>query len=411
MTEQYTRKKILMLIPNLGFGGAEKSFSKLSCLLAQHHDVYVAVFNRSSYTAETYQHGGTFIDLEVETGSNPLKKLSAFVQRVRRIRALKKQYRIDVTISFLEGADYVNVLAGGKDKKILSIRGSKKYDRNISGASGWLRKRILMPVLYNKANVIVSVNRGIAAELRDDFGIKPPVQFREIFNYYPIDNMRNLADSKLPEEMDVLFKFPVLISHGRLSHEKGFQYLLEVFAQVKQASPEARLVLVGDGPYYQELTDRCSALQLSFAKGSWQGDVPDVFFAGFQANPLAWLSKATVFALPSFTEGFPNALAEAMISGVAVIAADCPWGPRDILQGKDYGDRLYPLQEIERTACGLLAPMLDKPGATETWAAAINALLQDPLRREAYRRRAQERMGDFSEEKISSAWLNLIEKV
>ncbi|HMR81685.1 MAG TPA: hypothetical protein PKE30_01035, partial [Niabella sp.] len=120
-----------MLIPNLGFGGAERSFSKLSFLLAARHNVYVAVFNNESYTAERYTHGGTFIDLEVRTGISPWKKISAFRSRIKKVKAIKKEKRIDTTISFLEGADYINILADAGDKKILSIRGSKEHDPNI----------------------------------------------------------------------------------------------------------------------------------------------------------------------------------------------------------------------------------------------------------------------------------------
>jgi len=411
MNTGYPRKKILMLITNLGFGGAERSFAKLSMLLSQYHEVYVAVFNRDSYTKESYTHGGTFIDLDVTTGNSVIVKAKAFLNRIRKIKAIKKQFGIEITISFLEGADYVNILAGGKDKKILSIRGTKKYDYKKTGAKGWLCNKVLIPFLYRKADVIVTVNRGISAELRNDFGINGQVQFQEIFNYYDIEDMRRQATTVLSADVAPLWQYPVLISHGRLSYEKRFQALLEVFALVKQSHKELRLVLVGDGPDYEILTNHCKNLGLSFAKEIVQNTVPDVFFAGFQSNPLAWLSKATVFAFPGTIEGFPNALAEAMIAGVAVVSTDCPWGPRDIMEGHDYGPILYPLSEIEETPCGILAPMLNQANATTAWATAIDLLLKDPVKRDQYRNRAVERMTDFSEDKIADLWLQLIHEI
>ena len=399
-----------MLIPNIGFGGAEKSFSKLSMLLAEKHEVYVAVFNKDSYTKESYPHGGTFIDLDVTTGSSVFKKIKAFADRIKKVRALKKEHNIDVTISFLEGADYINILAGTKDRKILSIRGSKTYDRNMTGATGWLRRKILIPYLYSKADVIVSVNKGISGELKKDFGVSSRVRFTEIFNYYDIKAMQQLAAAALPVDLHPLFDRPVLISHGRLSHEKGFQYLLQVFAGVKKQNKETILILVGDGPFRDHLTALCDQYSLSFATTISDNKVPDVFFAGFQSNPLAWLSKATVFTLPSFTEGFPNALVEAMIAGAPVVAADCPWGPRDILDGQPTeGFQLIPAAEY--TDNGILLPMLDQPNAVTTWANAITGLLQNNQLRIRMQEQAILRMNSYSYEAISDQWYQLIEQV
>jgi glycosyltransferase involved in cell wall biosynthesis len=402
-------KKILLIIPNLGFGGAEKSFAKLSLLLAQHHDVYVSVFNRDSYTEKSYPHGGTFIDLDVTTGNGIVAKIKAFLNRIRKVKAIKKQLGIEMTISFLEGADYINILAGGKDKKVISIRGSKKYDNNITGIFGWLRKKILIPLLYSRADVIVTVNKGISAELKHNFGVKKNVRFQTIPNYYNLEKIEQMAEEDLPVAVQPLFQYPVIISHGRLSRGKGFGRLLEIFAQIKKVQPKVRLVIVGDGPYYKQLTQRCIQLKLSFEKTRFKEQAPDVFFTGYQSNPFAWLSKSTIFALPSFTEGFPNALAEAMISGVAVVSADCPWGPRTIMQGKDYGNDFYFLDRPEYTANGVLLPMLNQPQAIDMWSEAINGMLDNAGQRIDLVRHARRRMRDFSSDRIAGQWYELLD--
>ncbi|PZF72033.1 glycosyltransferase [Taibaiella soli] len=400
-------KNILMLIPNLGFGGAEKSFAKLSHLLAAKHNVYVAVFNKDSYTKESYPHGGTFIDLEITTGNSILKKAKAFFDRIKKVKALKKRLRIDVTISFLEGADYINILAGGKDKKILSIRGSKTYDRNIIGISGWLRKRILIPYLYSKADAIVTVNKGISEELKNDFGVSNNVHFTEIFNYYDVEAMQQTASQPLPQNFDDLFQQPAIISHGRLSHEKGFQYLLQAFAQIKKQNKNARLILVGDGPYKQTLLALCEEYQLTNSSVWDEANRVDVFFAGYQSNPLSWLSKATVFALPSFTEGFPNALAEAMIAGVTVVVSDCPWGPRDILNGKPL--KGFQFQDAEYTENGVLLPMLDQENAIDTWSKTLAKLLNDEILRGKMKKNALQRISTFSLNNIADKWYQIVD--
>src|SRR5215211_6900066 len=96
--------RILMLIPNLDCGGAQRAFSNLSVELAQKHRVYVATFNAQSGVA--FAHGGQLIDLEVPGGRSTLQKIVFFLRRITRVRAVKRMYNIDISISFLEGADY-----------------------------------------------------------------------------------------------------------------------------------------------------------------------------------------------------------------------------------------------------------------------------------------------------------------
>ena len=71
-----------------------------------------------------------------------------------------------------------------------------------------------------------------------------------------------------------------------------------------------------------------------FSVGAGLRDRRSVHFMGFDVNPYRYLSRSRVFALTSRFEGFPNALAEAMICGLPVVACDCKTGPREIL-----GDR------------------------------------------------------------------------
>ena len=60
-------------------------------------------------------------------------------------------------------------------------------------------------------------------------------------------------------------------------------------------------------------------------------------FLGRQANPLPLIRQADLFCLPSLFEGMPNALLEAMACRTPVLAADCPTGPREILDGGRFG--------------------------------------------------------------------------
>ena len=85
-------KKVLLIIPELSLGGAQRSISKLSIELSKHHRVWLVVFNANDTAA--YEHGGELINLGVQTGPRIFNKLKAFFQRVVRLRKLKQKLAI-----------------------------------------------------------------------------------------------------------------------------------------------------------------------------------------------------------------------------------------------------------------------------------------------------------------------------
>lgn len=103
-----------------------------------------------------------------------------------------------------------------------------------------------------------------------------------------------------------------IVCVGRLSAEKGHLGLLEAFAGVR-AKTEAELVLVGDGP----------ERPLIEAEAARLGIAPFVVFRGRLSEPdtLAEIGQADLLVLPSFMEGLPIVLMEAMALGVPVAAA------------------------------------------------------------------------------------------
>jgi glycosyltransferase involved in cell wall biosynthesis len=97
---------------------------------------------------------------------------------------------------------------------------------------------------------------------------------------------------------------------GRLIESKGVQVLLEAFELLAEERPGARLSVVGDGPMRRRL-QRCAAALPCRDRISFHGSCSDV---------QRFLKAASVFVLPSFVEGLPNALIEAMACGLPVVA-------------------------------------------------------------------------------------------
>ncbi|GAA4019952.1 glycosyltransferase [Hymenobacter fastidiosus] len=332
------------------------------------------------------------------------------------MRALKREHSIDVCISHLEGADYLNLLSKGHEKVLLCVHNSKRHDPNIRGALGWLRRRVLMPWLYRAADYIVPVSRELRQELLDTFGLQPE-KVVTINNFFDVEGIRRRSLEPLPIAAQALFtQYPVLITAGRLAHEKNQRALLDVLALLRTQGHNApRLALLGDGPLRADLLRRCQELDLR----RWQiwDEQPlttdfDVYFFGFQSNPFQYIARARVSLLSSATEGFPMALCEAMACGVPVASTDCPTGPREILAP------LTPAAHYAATPewaeFGLLLPLLGQgqevAGAAPQWSGALLELLASPDRIEHYRTQALVRVQNFGPEPIMQQWEALLHK-
>ncbi|MBC6611660.1 glycosyltransferase [Hymenobacter sp. BT507] len=408
------RLRLLLLIPNLGLGGAQRVFHDHSVELAKQHNVTEAVFNEEG--GNIYPSGNEQVSLGVGGGGNPLDKVRNFMRRVTRLRQLKHRLGADVCISHLEGADYVNLLSKGREKVILCIHGSKLHDANIRGAAGWLRKKILMPGLYNRADRIVTVSRDINPELIDGFGVKSE-KLLTINNFFEVAQIEAKAQEPLTAaEQAVYAAAPVLVTSGRLSVQKNQAPLLNSFAALLQHMP-VKLVFVGDGELRNELVTYAQNLGLRVYE-AWHAQpltpAYDVYFMGMQQNPFKYIRPATIFVFPSAWEGFPMALGEAMICGVTVVTADCPTGPREIL-APTTTKPLTPIRAAEPAAYGILMPMLNQPTTLsadlQVWTNTLANLLHDPAERSRLGKLASQRMQDFTREKIFRQWIAVIEEV
>ena len=409
------RPALLLLIPNLGLGGAQRVFTDHARLLAGPYRVTECVFNLD--LAQGYETSNELYDLGVPGGGGPLAKIDHFIRRCQLLRQLKKARRVAISISHLEGADYVNLLSGAGERRVLCVHGSKLHDRNIRGGWGWVRRRLLIPLLYRQAARIVTVSAGIRAELVEGLGL-PASKVQVINNFFDDESIRQQAALVPPAPYaEILAAYPVLATAGRLAPEKNLLALLQVFAQVRQRVPACKLLLVGQGEQRPALLARCQALKLVVYE-PWQqvelAHTAAVLFAGYQSQPHAFIARATIFVLPSLNEGFPMALGEAMVCGLPVVAADCPTGPREMLAPATSPPK-RPLRQAEMAAHGVLLPVISNPATVvadeQVWIDTLVQLLADADGRHVLGEQAKWRMRAFTKVKIAREWLTLLEKL
>lgn len=113
---------------------------------------------------------------------------------------------------------------------------------------------------------------------------------------------------------------------GRLLTEKGVAEFCEAARQVHVEYPEARFVAVG--PHDPSLPHSCSAENLA----TWKAE-GIVEFIGGVADVRPWIEQCSVFVLPSYREGTPRSVLEAMSMGRAIITSDAPGCRETVEQG------------------------------------------------------------------------------
>jgi glycosyltransferase involved in cell wall biosynthesis len=416
-------KTILMVIPQLTYGGAERVFHDHAReLAAAGHRVIECVFD--SKERVDFPTKNQLIGLDVPAaGPGVLSKVQTLRRRVARLRQIKQEYKVDVCISHLEGADYLNLLSRGKERILLCIHNSKKHDWALFvGPMGAVRRRVLMPWLYRRADRVVAVSRALGQEMIEYTNL-PANKVATITNIVEQSVIEQRAAQPLTlAEQDLFAHGPVLTVAARLVPDKNQSGMLAVLAGLRRMGhPTTRLLLLGDGSLRPTLVAQAQALGLR----TWEcppeardaappadSAAYDVFFLGFQSNPFRFVRHATVAVLASINEGFPLALCEAMACGVPVASADCPTGPREILAPAT------PLSQYasapEWADSGLLLPML---GTTEAeyessarpWVEALGKFLADPARRAHYAKQASLRAADFGTRPVMAQWEALID--
>ncbi|CCH49925.1 glycosyltransferase [Pseudodesulfovibrio piezophilus] len=344
--------KIMLLAPSLDVGGAERQLSFLANGLSQRgHDVHVALF---------YKQGALLADLAKGVCTHDLKKqgrldLFGFIWRFRRLVQCK---RPDIIYSFLGVPNLTSVflkMTGIRVPIVWSVRASD-VDLSQYGILSRLCYALESKLSKFADHIIVNSSAGQKYSMAQGYSGK---KMSVIFNGIETDLFKpDKAGAALLRQQWSLQRDDILIGIvARLDPMKNHETFLEAAKLVLVENPKIRFACIGDGPQYKQLKALSERLGLS-ENLIWVGarsDMPNIY------NAL------DILCLSSVTEGFPNALGEAMSCSVPCITTDV-------------GDAAYEVGET-----GIVVPKLNP----EAMAMAMLKMIENVRRGKTFATRAR----------------------
>ena len=303
-----------------------------------------------------------------------LKKIIVYLKKQRQFRkALTNELmrlRPDITISLLRREiNFINEIKDGS-RKIGELHINRANYRNFNTedvgiiqnlfSKFWSSNLVSHLKKLDKLVVLTEKDREAWTELNNVVVIPDPLSF-------------------VPKSVSPLTEKRV-VAIARYSHEKGIDLLLKAWSIAEKRAIDWRLDIFGDGDrmVYEQLID-----ELSIDKSRCQ-------LHSRTNNVEKELINSSLFVLSSRFEGFGMVITEAMACGLPVVAFDCPWGPRSIIEdGKD----------------GILI----ENGNVEAMADSISQLMNDVTLRLSMSQFGQQNVQRFNIEQIALRWKDILE--
>jgi len=329
------RPRVLLLIPHLGGGGAERVMALLARgLSAEKYELHLGLITQA-------EAGGEGLPAWIQIHAPGASRVSAGTFRLLRlVRRLKPSL-------ILSGIFHLNFLVlllhpfFPHGTRVLVRQNGTVSSALNSGGLPW-STRPLYRLLYRRADRVICQTRAMADDLAHELGL-PEDRLAVLPNPVDVEEIRHsIGLNPAPQTGPG----PHLLAVGRLSPEKGFDLLLRALVSVRGEFPGVSLMIAGRGPEDAALKAERHALGLDEA----------VRFSGCVAHPWSIFPEATLIVLPSRHEGLPNALLEAAAAGLPIVALPASEGLAELLQGQP-GVWLAPEISTEALAASLLAAL------------------------------------------------------
>lgn len=311
------KMKCLFLITGMPMGGAERVMSTLANeFVSQGHQVRLITL-KEAISAYKLDQSVEFIggNAKAESHNRVIRFVQSFIAAIKGTLFYRKQlkeYNPDIVLSFLTNTNLLAVINNYISRKKYPVIISERCDP---------RKR--SKLLINLCNKVYPLANCIVC------------QSREIENYF-LEKNPNVITSVIPNPVNeecintknINKRKNIIVSAGRLNNQKNYDLLIDAFSDIEKDYSDYYVEIYGQGPEKDRLQEKVNQLGLQ----------EKILFKGVKTNVMKHISDARLYIMSSDFEGFPNALVEAMASGLPVISTDFPTGvARELIRDEENG--------------------------------------------------------------------------
>jgi teichuronic acid biosynthesis glycosyltransferase TuaC len=215
----------------------------------------------------------------------------------------------DVVIGYWVYPDGFAALRAARSLRVPCVVGALGSDVHVrSGIASWLTGRVI-----RRADALVTVSEAMRVAALRDFGADA-TRVHTIVNGFNTGVFQPGSKQAARVALGLPPQDRLVVYVGRLVQAKGLRELVSAFEQLARQAADCRLALVGDGPMHAELKRLVSAAGL---------EARVILTGGVEPRAVAdWVRASDLLTLPSWSEGYPNVVVEALACGRPVVATD-----------------------------------------------------------------------------------------
>ena len=305
------KKNITILAISLASGGAEKVISLLLKELRHDYNVTLVLFHKVLHFP--VPEGVEIFAMSENLPNRPFykKTFDSILFIIKYYRFVKKN-NVEISISFLAFPNLINGIVATFIKNVKTIISERGFPSdNVTSRLSLYISKLFYPIFYNKCDKLFSNSVYINNDLKDNFGVKIPMEV--IYNpiELPIKTIK-------PEQLNIETKKLKLITAGTINKRKN---QIMIIRAISESNLEYNFSILGDGDLRDYLKQEIIQRKLD----------DQIALKGKVKNVNEFLLNNQCFVLSSFTEGFPNALIEAMAIGLPCVSTNCLSGPLELL--------------------------------------------------------------------------------
>jgi len=346
--------KMLFFNTGMTTGGAERVIATIANEFSDLGTEVVIAVLKGDESEYPLRHAVSFRSAGLHPGIRRL------VGAMRFYRSLIAEQRPAAVASFSAKSDIIAILCKILFRLPTRLVVSDRADPRNRARS----MQLLLNFLYHWADLVVCQSNGVAE------------YYRRHVQRTPVAIIPNPLDIAAVADVHIGARKKVVVCVGRLAEQKNQTLAIQAFQRVRDAIPDVRLKIYGEGPDQSRLQDLISQVGLQ----------SEVTLEGVVPNALRANADAALLLFTSNYEGYPNVLLEAAASGIPIVTTDfSPGTAREI---------------VEDGVNGFVVPVGDLDAVADAATRVVNGSLEPHRIRESARRvRNQHLIGP-----IAQAW-------